>query len=99
MCCFDPSKLKKTIDDEIEIVEAQIAEAKASSKERNREKLAELMLELEDGKILELGAKKHAKFEAELRAKVKAELRKEFETEYAAKIAEAMEKMAAETKI
>ena len=55
-----------------------------------------MFLEVEDGKIWELSAKKHAKFEADLRAKVKDELRKEFEAEYAAKIAEAKEKIAAE---
>ncbi len=49
--------MKKTLDDEIAAVEAQIAQAKADSKQRQRERLAELVSELDDGKILELAAK------------------------------------------
>jgi hypothetical protein len=57
LCSFDPRELKKTLDDEIAAVEAQIAQAKADSKQRQRERLAELVSELDDGKILELAAK------------------------------------------
>ena len=57
MCIFDPIELKKAIDEEIASVEAQIAQAKADSKQRQRERLAELVSELDDGKILELAAK------------------------------------------
>ena len=40
------------------------------------EKLAEVFLEVEDGKICELTAKKHAKFGADLKSKITAEVRK-----------------------
>ncbi len=43
------------------------------------EKLAEVVLEIEDGKIWELSAKKNIKFEKKLRKEIKSELRKEFE--------------------
>ena len=75
LCIFDPNELKKALDDEIAAVEAQIAKAKTGSRERHIEQLAELMSEIEDGKIWSLAAKKQAKFEAELRAKIKTELR------------------------
>jgi hypothetical protein len=42
--------------------------------------------------------KKNAKFEAEIRTKIISELSKEFEAEFTAKIAEALEKIAAESK-
>jgi hypothetical protein len=42
-------------------------------------------LEIEDGKVLELAAKKSGKFEAELTTKIEAKLRKEFEIEFEAK--------------
>ncbi len=81
MCSFDAKELKKALDEEIAGIEAQIATAKAGSKQRQMEKLSELVLQVEDGKILELAAKKHAKFEAEIRNKIKAEVRKEVEAE------------------
>ena len=81
MCSFDPKELKEALNDEIKSVEAQIALAKAGSMDRQREKLAELLLEVDDGKIGELVTKKHAKFEADIRAKLKAELLKEIEAE------------------
>ena len=99
LCIFDPAQLKKAIDDEIAAVEAKIVIVKAGTKERLRQKLADAFLEIEDGKIWELGAKKHSKFLADLRVKVKDELRKEFEAEYAAKIAERKDKIAADAKI
>jgi len=34
-----------------------------------------LVVEIDDGKVVELAAAKHAKFEAELRSKIIAELR------------------------
>ena len=89
LCTFDSYELKKELDDEIAFVEAQIAKSKAGSIERQRQKLAELIQEVDNGKIWELGAIKNAKFEAEIRKKFKEELRKEIEAEYAAKIAEA----------
>ena len=73
--------MKEALNDEIKAVEAQIALAKAGSMDRQREKLAELLQEVDDGKIWQMGAKKNAKFEADIRAKLKAELLKEIEAE------------------
>ena len=81
LCSFDPRELKEALNDEIKAVEAQSALAKAGSMDRQREKLAELILEVDDGKIGELVTKKHGKFEADIRAKLKAELLKEIEAE------------------
>jgi hypothetical protein len=39
------------------------------------------VLEFDDGKIWELGAKKNAKYEAELRIKIEASVRKEIKAE------------------
>ena len=40
------------------------------------QKLADVFLKVEDGKIWELSAKKHTKFEAELKSKITAEVMK-----------------------
>jgi hypothetical protein len=94
LCSFDPRELKKALDEEIAAVEAQIAHAKAGSKQRQRERLAELVSELDDGLICELAAKKNAKLEAEITAKVGAKLQKHFEAEFAAKMKEHREQAA-----
>ena len=57
------------------------------------------MLEVDEGKIWELGAKKHSKYEADLKAKLMAEIRQEFKTKYEKKIEDANAKIAELLKI
>ena len=52
-----------------------------------------MVLEVENGKIWELGAKKHVKYEAELRRKITAEVRKQVEAEAELKLADAKAKI------
>ena len=58
LCIFDPNDLQKALDEEIAMIEAQLAQARAASKELNINQLAQIMSQIEDGKIWKLGAKK-----------------------------------------
>ena len=93
LCKFYPNDMKKKLADEIAAIEAQIEKAKADSKQRQLEKLAEVVLDFENGKLSELAAKKNAKYEAELIRKIKAEVRREIESEAELKISEAKAKI------
>ena len=107
LCVFDPTQIDDLLTEELNAVEAEIAKSKAGARERLREQLAALVVEIDDGRVCELAAAINAKFEAEIRRKIKAEVRKEvenklhkkIEAEYAAKINEAKVKIAEEAKI
>lgn len=78
----------KPVDEDISKAEAEIAKWKESSRERLRDRLAGLFIEIEDGVVCEKAAKLHDKVEAEIRTRLDAEYQK--------KLAEAKIKIEAE---
>ena len=99
LCRFDPEPAKKAIDVEIKVIQDQIEASKVGGQALLHEKLADLVVEFEGGKVCELAARKHAKFEQELRHKIEGELRAKLEKEYEAKLAELTKKAQDEVKL
>ena len=62
LCVFDLAQIDELLTEKIDAIEAKIAKSKACARERLREHLAALDKEIDDGKLYEFVAAKHAKF-------------------------------------
>ena len=64
---FDAANVNRALDGEIARIEQQIEDAKAGAKDRMRNKLADLIAEIDGGVVCKMALKKHPTFEKEIR--------------------------------